>query len=238
MDSRYAAIPPYWQRLRAKANGDEIIKAYGVGIGLHGIDSFDVDLAGGKITARGVKGITNIGGTHQNIGGGILFGNKTTVALGSNTKVYGGQVLIDGVTDKDDFAQAYGANGVVAEETILYDASIQYNITVKAGKGGSITPAGTNGSVTVANMADAGFTIKAAEGYAIADVLVDGVSVGKVEGHTFERVSANHTIEATFVSTSPATGDDVNNLTWLWGVMALLALGIVLVMMRTKRTKE
>jgi hypothetical protein len=45
---------------------------------------------------------------------------------------------------------------------------------------------------------DQSFTITAAEGYHIADVLVDEVSVGVVGSYTFEDVTANHTIAASF----------------------------------------
>ena len=46
------------------------------------------------------------------------------------------------------------------------------------------------------------FAIAAQEGYAIADVLVDGQSVGAVDSYTFENVTANHTIAALFTKTA------------------------------------
>ena len=46
------------------------------------------------------------------------------------------------------------------------------------------------------------YTITASEGYAIADVLVDGQSVGAVDSYTFENVTANHTIAAVFTRTA------------------------------------
>ena len=71
----------------------------------------------------------------------------------------------------------------------------KYTITATAGEGGSITPAG---EVSVKEGASQTFTITASEGYAIADVLVDGQSVGAVDSYTFENVTANHTIAALF----------------------------------------
>ena len=44
------------------------------------------------------------------------------------------------------------------------------------------------------------FTIKASAGHYIADVLVDGVSVGPVATYKFAGVKANHTISATFAA--------------------------------------
>ena len=75
----------------------------------------------------------------------------------------------------------------------------KYTITAAAGEGGSITPAG---EVSVKEGASQTFTITASEGYAIADVLVDGQSVGAVDSYTFENVTANHTIAAVFTRTA------------------------------------
>ena len=75
----------------------------------------------------------------------------------------------------------------------------KYTITAAAGEGGSITPAG---EVSVKEGASQTFTITASEGYAIADVLVDGQSVGAVDSYTFENVTANHTIAVVFTRTA------------------------------------
>ena len=75
----------------------------------------------------------------------------------------------------------------------------KYTITATAGEGGSITPAG---EVSVKEGASQKYTITAFEGYAIADVLVDGQSVGAVDSYTFENVTANHTIAAVFTRTA------------------------------------
>ena len=75
----------------------------------------------------------------------------------------------------------------------------KYTITATAGEGGSITPAG---EVSVKEGASQTFAIAAQEGYAIADVLVDGQGVGAVDSYTFENVTANHTIAALFTKTA------------------------------------
>lgn len=76
----------------------------------------------------------------------------------------------------------------------LVDAQA-YTITATAGENGSISP---NGSVTVTEGDNQTFTITANNGYRISDVLVDGQSVGAVSTYTFENVTGDHTIEATF----------------------------------------
>ncbi|MCM8785471.1 MAG: carboxypeptidase regulatory-like domain-containing protein [Candidatus Omnitrophica bacterium] len=73
-----------------------------------------------------------------------------------------------------------------------------YTITATAGPGGSISP---SGQVIVNEGQDQIFNIAANQGYQIADVLVDGISVGAVTSYTFYNVSSDHTIHATFVAT-------------------------------------
>ncbi|HEX8974735.1 MAG TPA: fibronectin type III domain-containing protein [Patescibacteria group bacterium] len=70
-----------------------------------------------------------------------------------------------------------------------------YTITITAGLNGSITPGGIAMVTQGTNQA---FAITPATGYHVANVLVDGVSVGAVTTYTFTNVVANHTISATF----------------------------------------
>ena len=76
---------------------------------------------------------------------------------------------------------------------------VTHTITATAGSNGSITP---SGAVTVTDGADQTFTITPNKGYQIANVLVDGKSVGAVSSYTFQDVTADHTIYATFVKES------------------------------------
>ena len=77
----------------------------------------------------------------------------------------------------------------------------KFAITATAGKGGTITTEDlTDGKVTEGESAT--FTITPNSGYEIADVKVDGQSVGKKTSYTFENVTAAHTIEATFAFTN------------------------------------
>ncbi|MGB9808512.1 MAG: hypothetical protein ACPLSA_00505, partial [Caldanaerobacter sp.] len=70
-----------------------------------------------------------------------------------------------------------------------------YKITAKAGLNGSITP---SGDIQVKEKSSKTFVIKPDDGYTIKDVIVDGKSVGAVSTYTFENVTSDHTIEATF----------------------------------------
>ena len=73
--------------------------------------------------------------------------------------------------------------------------SKNFTITATAGNGGSISP---SGKTTVAEGGSKSFTITVNDGYEIADVLVDGASIGTKTSYTFEKVSASHTIEVKF----------------------------------------
>lgn len=70
-----------------------------------------------------------------------------------------------------------------------------HNIVASADSGGSIT---SSGSTSVAHRSSRTFTFKANKGYHVADVLVDGKSVGARTRYTFDNVTANHTISALF----------------------------------------
>lgn len=78
-----------------------------------------------------------------------------------------------------------------------------FDITATAGEGGTITADGlTEGKVTVTEDESVTFTIAPKDGYEIADVKVDGTSVGKKTTYTFDHVDRTHTIEATFAFTN------------------------------------
>ena len=86
------------------------------------------------------------------------------------------------------------------------DGGITYlTITATAGEGGSISP---DGRVQVAYDRNKSFIIQADEGYELADVLVDGRSVGAVGRYIFEKVHKNHTITAVFTASQKLNGVD------------------------------
>lgn len=70
-----------------------------------------------------------------------------------------------------------------------------YTLTATAGEGGTISP---SGKVRVARNDDKTFTITPNEGFAIADVTVDGKSVGAVTSYTEKTVTKEHAIAASF----------------------------------------
>jgi uncharacterized repeat protein (TIGR01451 family) len=89
-----------------------------------------------------------------------------------------------------------------SEVLISFQTVPTYDITITAGAGGSIAPAGTGGVLTVNENETPQFTITADAGYLIGDVLVNGVSEGAITTYNFAPVTADQTIEATFISAS------------------------------------
>jgi hypothetical protein len=82
--------------------------------------------------------------------------------------------------------------GTVFETYVLTHPTI----TASASVNGNIDPCG---EIAVEYGNDQTFTITPDPGYTVADILVDGVSVGKVASYTFNNVTADHTIIASFV---------------------------------------
>ena len=80
-----------------------------------------------------------------------------------------------------------------------------YTIKATAGTGGSISP---SGNVSVREGRDQTFTITPDKGYAVANVKIDGRSIGAVKSYTFENVRRTHTIEVIFMKANgnPQTG--------------------------------
>ena len=80
-----------------------------------------------------------------------------------------------------------------------------YTIKATAGAGGSISP---SGNASVREGRDQTFTITPDKGYAVANVKIDGKSIGAVKSYTFENVSRTHTIEVIFMKANgnPRTG--------------------------------
>ena len=106
-------------------------------------------------------------------------------------------VLVDGASV--GAVSSWTFSNVTADRTIsvsfAVDVMTTYTLTPSAGANGSISPAATQ---TVVAGAPFTFMIHADAGFHIADVLVDGLSVGPVGSYSLMNVQADHTIMATF----------------------------------------
>ena len=96
---------------------------------------------------------------------------------------------------EDKTGGSEGGDGVPDEPTYL-------TITAQAGENGTIEPTGT---ILVERGESKHFTITADSGYHIADVTVNGKSVGAVSGYTLQNITENTTIVASFARNSSGT---------------------------------
>ena len=120
-------------------------------------------------------------------------------AIGDKVPVLGG--ILDKILPDDETPDVPDEPGdEPGDEPDEPVVPVTYTVTATAGENGTISPAG---EVTVEEGASQTFTITANAGYKVADVKVNGASVGAVASYTVENVTANVTIEATFEALPP-----------------------------------
>ncbi len=153
----------------------------------------------------------------------VDYNNNQSFSITPNTGYHVADVLVDGISV--GAVANYDFNNVTANHTISASFAIDtYTITASAGANGAISP---SGGVVVNHGSNQSFTVTPNTGYHVADVLVDGISVGAVTNYDFNNVTANHTISASFaidnftitasagangsISPSGAVGVDYNN---------------------------
>jgi hypothetical protein len=141
-------------------------------------------------------------------GTGIVSSTPAGISCGSDcTEVYSAGTVLTLTAAPDassiftGWSGACGGTGAcsvtmnAAKSVNATFAQKTYAVTASAGTGGSISPVGT---VYVNHGSSQSFTITANAGYNIANVIVDGASVGTVASYTFSTVTATHTISASF----------------------------------------
>lgn len=150
----------------------------------------------------------------------VTAGSSQTFSITPNGGYHIEDVLVDGTSV--GAVSSYTFSNVQGNHTIhaVFDSNgggsvttPRYIIEAEAGQGGEISP---DGRVRVARGSDKTFTITPDKGYRIADVLVDGRSIGVVSRYTFENVRSDHTIEVIFEKySSVADPDDTGVSEWL-----------------------
>ena len=124
----------------------------------------------------------------------VSSGGSQTYSITPNSGYRIAEVTVDGASV--GALSSYTFSNVSANHTILATFTvITYTITATSGAGGVIAPAGIT---TVSSGGSQTYSITPGNGYRIAEVTVDGASVGALSSYTFSNVSANHTISATF----------------------------------------
>ncbi len=192
--------------VRAAVPGDDMLTFEGLAVGL------------GDFTANG----TNYTYTLQNDSGATstlvtaVSGNGESVSINGQDLSTGGSATVaipnSGTTDivvkigaKTYTLTILRNSGTGGNEGGGSSGYSYYTIKATAGAGGSISP---SGNVSVREGRDQAFTITPDKGYAVANVKIDGKSIGAVKSHTFENVKKSHTIEVVFMKANgnPQTG--------------------------------
>jgi hypothetical protein len=159
------------------------------------------------------------GGKYQNLGpqdpivgyhdiGCFGYSDKMGAHLIRNSWgiVWGQNCVVNGIVRPGYCWITYGELDPEMQELIMAPPPspppppVTYTVTTDAGPNGAITP---NGVIPVNTGGWLNFSITPNSGYQIADIKVDGVSLSNVAPtyfiYTFNKVSANHTISATFM---------------------------------------
>jgi hypothetical protein len=139
-----------------------------------------------------------LNGTNSADSGAYTPSGTTPTVLATTT--FSGLSVVKTATSTLEVGQIYtsGTKGFRVSKmatVITYTPAPTFSIVASAGSNGSISP---NGTSTVTQGNNLSYFISATSGYMIADVLVDGISVGATSSYTFTNVQAAHTISATF----------------------------------------
>jgi subtilisin family serine protease len=127
----------------------------------------------------------------------VREGSSQSFTIKPNNGYYILDVAVDNVSI--GVVSSYTFQDISANHTIRAAfreiTGTSYSITASAGANGSISPTGT---ITIAEGNSQTFAIAPNQGYEIADVAVNNVSVGPVSSYTFNNITADHTIHAVF----------------------------------------
>jgi hypothetical protein len=124
----------------------------------------------------------------------ITQGANQSYSISPDSNYHIRDVQVDGVSV--GAKSSYTFLNVTTSHTITAFFDINtYMITASSTTNGSILPFG---SVPVVHGDSQTFTIAAAPGYSIAEVVVDDSSMGAVTSYSFTNIVANHTISASF----------------------------------------
>ena len=170
------------------------------GMGLRSDYSAEVTRAVASPATYNVAVSAGVGGSVSPSGNvSVSHGGNLTVSITPNTGYAIADVLVDGASV--GAVASTTLSNVTAPHTVSASfVAKTYTVAVSAGAGGSVTP---SGSASVSHGGNLTVSITPDTGYAIADVLVDGASVGAVASHTLQDVTAAHTVTVSFTPTAP-----------------------------------
>jgi hypothetical protein len=124
----------------------------------------------------------------------VDFNSSQLFTMIPNVHYHVNNVLVDNISIGS--VTTYNFVNVTAPHTINASFAIDtFTISASAGSHGTISPSGS----IIVNYGDSqSYNITASSHYHIADVLIDGVSVGAVEKYNFTDIQTSHSITASF----------------------------------------
>ncbi len=133
----------------------------------------------------------------------VNYGTDMTYEINANEGWYIASTVIDGVTTtytQDDalvtLTVPYTAINADHSVSVTF-AQFMYTITATAGEHGTVNDA-TSVNAEVAYGTNYTLNFTPADNYQVADVVVDGQSVGAVDSYQFINITANHTVDVSF----------------------------------------
>ena len=192
--------------VRAAVPGDDLLTFDGLAVGLGDFTANGTNYTytlqnDSGATSTLVTAVSGNGGPVSINGQALSTGGSATVAIPNS----GTTDIVVGIGAKTYTLTILRNSGTGGNEGGGGSGYSYYTIKATAGAGGSISP---SGNVSVREGRDQTFTITPDKGYAVANVKIDGKSIGAVKSYTFENVSRTHTIEVIFMKANgnPQTG--------------------------------
>ena len=134
-------------------------------------------------------------------------GGSQTFTIRHNEGYHVTNVTVDGRSE--GAVTSYTFTNVTSNHNIHASFEINtYIITATAGSGGSISP---SGAVKVQHGGSQTFNIKPDEGYRVADVAVDGISVGAITSYYFKNIRSSRSISVSFEPEVPTIAATAGN---------------------------
>ena len=206
--------------VRATVPGNDLLTFEGLAVGL---GDFTANGTNYTYTLQNDSGatstlVTAVSGNGEPVsinGQALSTGGSATVAIPNSgttdivvrigAKTYTLTILRNSGTGGNEGGGGSGNEGSGGSGSTGGSGYSYYTIKATAGAGGSISP---SGNVSVREGRDQTFTITPDKGYAVANVKIDGKSIGAAKSYTFENVSRTHTIEVIFMKANgnPQTG--------------------------------
>ena len=140
-----------------------------------------------------ITATTDANGTINPAGASTInYGSNQVYTIVPNAGYHILDVVVDGISMGP--ISTYTFANVMENHTIAATFAINtYTITAAINGAGTITP---DGITTVNYGATQAYTIAAATGSILMDVIVDGISMGPIATYTFTDIDANHSIQA------------------------------------------